>query len=85
MQTISPPKSVKMRYTVAALALAGAAMAGEGYYTNTKEADPVYPDPTYTPVKEADPIYPDPTYPTTYPNDYPTDCECHEDPGCQNQ
>jgi len=73
-----------MRYAVAALALAGAVMAGEGYPEyNTKSADPVYPDPAY-PTKEADPVYPPayptgkddpvdpPVYPTTYDPAYPT-------------
>jgi hypothetical protein len=60
-----------MRYTVAALALAGAAMAGEGYYT--KSDDAVYPDPPYS-TKDAEPVDPPyPTYTNDWPTDYPTD------------
>jgi len=62
-----------MRSAVAALTLAGVAMAGEGYYT--KSADP-YP-PTYDPEYPSsyDPSYPstyDPSYPSTYDPSYPS-------------
>jgi hypothetical protein len=76
-----------MRYAIAALALAGAAMAGEGYAAYPKDDpkyDPAYPskdggkgdkdsyDPAY-PTDKKDADYPKYTYDTAYGTDYPTD------------